>query len=107
MKNILPMLPKTVYLVDLKAIRWRVTSFFLSYLSYPSYLSFFVHFSLKKLVDNSAILSTPPDPCTKKYFSRFRSFLGKNPEKVRCCFACYPSHNLLIHKDKKAVQVRW
>jgi hypothetical protein len=74
MKNILPMLPKTVYLVDLKAIRWRVTSFFLSYLCYPSYLSFFVHFSLKKLVDNSAILSTPPDPLHKEIFLKISQF---------------------------------
>jgi hypothetical protein len=103
MKIILPMLPKTVYLVDLKAIRWRVTSFFPSYPSYPSYLSFFVHFSLKKLVDNSAILSTPPDPCIKKYFSRFRGFLGKNPKKVRCILQCYPSPNSLIHRDKLTV----
>lgn len=107
MKNILPILPKAVYLVGIERFRACVTSKIQCYLSYPSYLSFFVHVWPNNVVDNSAILSTPPDPCTKKYFSRFRSFLGKNPEKVRCCFACYPSHNLLIHKDKKAVQVRW
>jgi hypothetical protein len=74
MKNILPILPKPVYLVDLKAIRWRVTSFFLSYLSYPSYLSFFVHFSLKKLVDNSAFCPHPQTPAQRNISQDFAVF---------------------------------
>lgn len=103
MENILPILPKVFYLIDREVFECRVTSKKPSYLSYLSYPSFFVHISSKKVVYNSAILYTSPDPCTKKYFYKFRRFLGKKAKKVRCSLQCYPNPNPLIHRDKLTV----
>jgi hypothetical protein len=103
MKIILPILPKTVYLVDFKRVRASVTSKIQSYLSYLSYLTFFVHFSIKKAVDNSAILSIPPDPYKEIYFYKIQRNLGKIATKVRWTPASYPSPNSLTHRDKLAV----
>lgn len=100
MQNHLTILPFLLYSIGLEWFRVRVTSKKPSYPSYPSYLPFFVHISPKKVVYNSAILYTPPDPYTKKNSRRFQGFLGKERKKVRCLSACYPSPKLLIHIDK-------
>ena len=103
MKIILPILPKAFYLVDCKAIRCRVTSKKASYLSYPSYLTFFVHFSFKILVDKIVILSTPHTPCTKNNFNRKSGFLGKINTVGKMFYLSYLSPKMLIMSDKMPV----
>jgi hypothetical protein len=78
METILPNLPKQSYLFDLQGFTVGNMPKNHSTLSYLSYPSFFVYFLAKKVVDKIAILSTPPDPCTKRNITEKQGERGKN-----------------------------
>lgn len=102
MKNILPNLPKGGYLVDLQGFPAGNIIKKRSYLSYPSYLPFFVHFLGKKLVDKIAILSTSPDPCTKRNITEKGRKVGRITAKATSVISPYLKAKLLTTNDTKA-----
>jgi len=104
MKFILPILPKEVYFIDLQRFPLGNMPQNPSYLSYPSYLSFFVHFFTKNRVDKTIIMSTPHTPCTKRKSSEKAGVSGKFIAEGKMVFCMLPIGNVLRVKDKKAVR---
>lgn len=101
MKNILPKLPKVVYLIDLQRFRPGNMLKNQSYLSYPSYLPVFVNFLGLKEVDKIGIVSTPQTPCKEIKYSKKPQKMGPGWVRLKAgqdqknhltrCLKCWPS----------------